>query len=124
MNVYRYRLSAGIFHVTYLFCYYKFWHGHNRIKSTGQINGQWLNCDEKNALTTNFILLKSIQGVILEMTFHSCAAFSKILHMRDWKVNLQRKNTPNNFSHILLLFTYTCQFSIIILVFKLELEMK
>ena len=55
------------------------------------------------------------------MTFHLCAAFLQMLSMCYWKVNLLSKNTPNNFSQVPLCI---CQFSIIMLVFKLELHMK
>ena len=55
------------------------------------------------------------------MAFNLCAAFLQMLSMCDWKVHLLSKNTPNNFSQVLLCI---CRFSIIMLVFKLELHMK
>ena len=56
---------------------------------------------EENTFTTNFLLLKSRYGVVLEMAFNLCATFSQMLSLCDWKVNLLSKNTPNNFSRVL-----------------------
>ena len=55
------------------------------------------------------------------MAFSSCAASLQMLSICDWEVNLPSENRPNNFSQVLLCI---CQFSIIMFVFKLELQMK
>ena len=51
-----------------------------------------------------------------EMTFNFFSAFLQMFSMCDWNVNLLSKNTPNNFSQVLLCI---CQFSINMIVFKL-----
>ena len=75
----------------------------------------------KKAFAATLFLSKFTYRVILDMAFNFCDAFLQMLCMCDWNVNLLSKTTLKSFSQELFL---VCSFSIAILVFNVELQIK